>query len=88
MASKLVIERSGAVNGEGLTPSAKAILDSYVGDRRITSIENNLVDGIEHITMFFQDSSVLDSYLAELQALSEVRLPGVIAINVQRFDDV
>lgn len=88
MVSKLTIERTGAAGGEGLTNDARAILDSYIADGRITSIENSVVDEVEHISMFFQDAATLDSYLAELNALGEFRLPGVVATNIQRFDDI
>lgn len=88
MASKLTIERTGAVGGEGLTIAARTILNAYLADGRITSIESNLVDGVEHISMFFQDSSTLDSYLTEINALGEFRLPGVNAVNIQRFDNI
>ena len=88
MASKLVIERTGSVSGEGLTSDAQSILDSYLFAGKITSIENNLIDGVEHISMFFQNSEVLDSYLAEITALGDFRIPGVTTLSIQRFDDI
>jgi hypothetical protein len=88
MASKLVIERTGAINGKGLTSDARAILDSYLFAGKITSIENNLIDGVEHISLFFQNSEVLDSYLAEITALGEENIPGVTNLSIQRFDDI
>lgn len=84
MASKITLERTGG----GLNPAGRAVFDSYVADGKITHFENNLIDGVENITIFFQDAATLDSYIAELNAIGEFEVPGTNVFNIQRFDDI
>ena len=88
MVSKLVVERTGVTGAGALTADARAILDAYIADGRITHTESNMVDEVEHVSIFFQGASTLDAYIAEIQALGNFRDPGVTVLNIQRFDDI
>lgn len=84
MASKITLERTG----RGLNAAGRAVFNSYAADGKITHFENNLIDGVENITIFFQDAATLDSYVAELNAIGEFRVPGTAVLDIQRFDDI
>lgn len=84
MASKLTLERTGG----GLNAAGQAVFDSYVADGKITHVESNSIDGLENISIFFQDAATLDSYVAELNAIGEYRDPNTTISNIQRLDDI
>ena len=52
MASKIALERTGG----GLNAAGQAVFDSYVADGKITHVESNSIDGLENISIFFQES--------------------------------